>query len=152
MGLRAGAIVMAIRSMPGVPKRFAVNPTSRLHYDHFEQGPLCAYLHLCSEQSVADFAGVLEKAGNPVQPSSQPETRPAATQPAATQSTSQPVEAGAQMFLDAFHMDFPVCTDAGALQSVAVLLRDVDARRPLKVRENVGPLLAPHIAGLAREL
>ena len=49
-------------------------------------------------------------------------------------------------------MDFPVCTDAGALQSVAALFRDVDAGRPLTVREDVGPRLMPHIAALAREL
>jgi len=138
MGLRAGAVVMTIRSLPGLPKRFAVNPTSKLHYDHFEQGPLCAYLHLCSEQSVPDFASTLEKST----------TQPATTRAAMT----QPVEPDRRAFLDAFRMDFPVCTDAGAAQSVAALLRDVDAPRPLTVRENVGPLLTRHIAGLAREL
>jgi hypothetical protein len=127
-GIHAGGVVMAVRSIPGVPSRFAVNPTSQLHYERFAQGPLCAYLHLCSEQSVPDFAGVVEKAATPA---ADPDPR---------------------SFLDAYHMDIPLCTDAGALQSTSSLLRDVDGRRPLTVRENIGPLLAPHIAGLARDL
>jgi hypothetical protein len=144
--VNAGTAVMAIRSLPGLPREFAVNPTSQLHYDHFCQGPLCAYLHLCSEQSVADFANVLENAGKTAGPATQSATQPAA--PATTQSA----DAGPRAFLDSFKMDFPVCTDAGAFQSVAALFRDVDARRPLTVRESVGPRLMPHIVALAREL
>jgi hypothetical protein len=150
----AGAGVMAIRSIPGLPRQFAVNPTSQLHYDHFRQGPLCAYLHLCSEQSVADYANVLETVGKSAGPVTRPATLPAtqaSTRPAAP-ATTQSADAGPRAFLDAFKMDFPVCTDAGALQSVTALFRDVEASRALTVRENVGPRLMPHIAALAREL
>ena len=128
--LSADNVMMGLRSLPFLPKRFAVNPTSRAHYDNFGRGPLSAYLHLCGEQSVRDFAGVLESLGK--------------------QTTRTPDDL--RKFLDAFQMDYPVCKDSGALDSVARLLDDADAARPLAVRDDVGPLLAPHIAALAREL
>src|SRR5438270_13357918 len=53
-GVPSRGLIMAIRSAPLLPKKFAVNPTSRLHYESFSRGPLCAYLHLCSEQSPED--------------------------------------------------------------------------------------------------
>src|SRR4051794_15484814 len=60
-GIRANGVVMALRSLPFLPKDLAVNPTSALHYRRFAMGPLCAYLHLCTEQDVPIFAGVLEE-------------------------------------------------------------------------------------------
>jgi hypothetical protein len=93
-------------------------------------GPLCAYLHLCTEQDVPTFARVLEET--------------VAKQP-------DPALAGRQ-FLDAFHMDEPVVSDAGAVQSAALLFRDVDPQRPLVVRQNIDALMLPHIRDLAREL
>ena len=128
--LRARSLVVAIRSAPFLPRRFAINPTSRAHYDNFGKGPLSAYLHLCSEQSVPEFARVLESVGRREEP-----------------STTE-----LRQFLDAFHMDVPVCTDEGALDSVRSLLHDMDARRPIAIRQNVGPLLVPHIHEIAHQL
>src|SRR5579871_2675243 len=45
----AKRVIIALRSIPMIPKRYAVNPTSRQHYEDFSRGPLSAYLHLCSE-------------------------------------------------------------------------------------------------------
>src|SRR5206468_4301059 len=128
-GLPTGGTIMALRSIPLLPKRFAVNPTSQLHYQNFGRGPLVAYLHLCSEQSVSDVVSVIEKAGR-----------------------TPKAEADLRGVLDSFHMDFPVAHDAGALQSVASLLRETDAGRTFVIRANVGDLLRAQIAALAQEL
>src|SRR5580765_1275525 len=41
-GLSTGGTVMALRSIPLLPKKLAVNPTSQLHYQNFGRGPLVA--------------------------------------------------------------------------------------------------------------
>jgi len=84
---------------------------------------------LCGEQSVRDVVNVIETAGH-----------------------SAGTEADLRAVLDSFKMDFPVAHDAGALQSIASLLRETDAARPFIVRTNVGDLLRPQIAGLARDI
>ena len=84
-----GRVVMAARSVPFLPRRFAVNPTSQSHYDDFDRGPLCAYLHLCNEQSVGDVATVLEQIAR---------------------EKPTPLE-DSRLFLDSFKMDFPVVED-----------------------------------------
>lgn len=124
------SLVVAVRSLPFLPQRFAINSTSRAHYENFSKGPLSAYLHLCGEQSVPEFANVLESAG----------------------AGAEPARADLRRFLDSFHMDGPVCSDDGALESVATLLRDTEPRRPLTVRHNIGPLLVPHIRTIALQL
>ena len=116
----AKTVIIALRSTPMLPKKYAVNPTSRQHYEDFSRGPLSAYLHLCSEQDVPDMVGVFEAAG---------------------QKTGR-TDDDLRHVLGAFKMDFPVATDAGARQSVDDLLRDADAARPFTVRTNIGPLLA----------
>jgi hypothetical protein len=121
----ARSLVLGARSIPGLPKQYAVNDTSFDHYDAFNRGPLSAYLFLCDEQSVPNFVGVLEDVGKRGEP---------------------------RRFLDAFHMEQPVCTDAGAMSSVASLVRDTSAARSFTHRTNVGPLLLPHVAAVAREL
>ncbi|MDB5292985.1 MAG: hypothetical protein JWL69_4226 [Phycisphaerales bacterium] len=118
--------ILAVRSLPLLPKKFAVNPTSRLHYQNFSRGPLCAYLHLCGEQGVPTTIGVVEAIGRH--------------------------EAEPRRLLDSFQMDFPVAKDAGAIQSVASLVHDADASRPFTVRTNVNLLLGPEIAQIADEL
>lgn len=128
--IQTGSVVMALRSIPMLPKRFAVNPTSRSHYDDFGRGRLCAYLHLCGEQSVSDVESVLERA--------------------AIKTDSS--DAGVHEFLDTFKMDFPMVKDRGAMRSAAALIADTDARRPFLIRTNVGPLLRSDIAGVAGEL
>ncbi len=121
-------IVMDLRSLPLLPKKFAVNPTSQAHYTHFSQGPLTAYLHLCGEQSVPDVVGVIERAA------------------------ADPAHDGPAHILDSFKMDFPVATDSGALNSTASLLHDTRASGSFQVRSNIGDLLRPHIAAIALEL
>jgi hypothetical protein len=50
-------------------------------------------------------------------------------------------------------MEQPVCADAGAVSSVALLVRETSAaERPFVLRVNVGPLLLPHVGAVAREL
>ncbi len=51
--IRTGSVVMALRSIPMLPKRFAVNPTSRSHYDDFGRGPLCIiFISAANNQSI----------------------------------------------------------------------------------------------------
>jgi hypothetical protein len=126
----AARVIMAIRSIPGLPKEFAINPTSELHYRNFTRGPLCAYLHLCSEQDLPDYVPLVEALGK----------------------KTAPTAADERAFLDAFKMDFGVTKDAGALQSVSSLERDADASRPFSIRQNIPDLLKPHIDAIAEEL
>ena len=121
----ARSLVLGVRSIPGMPKQYAVNDTSFAHYDAFSRGPLSAYLFLCDEQSVPNFVGALEEVGKRGDP---------------------------RRFLDAFHMDAPVCKDAGAVSSVTALVRDTSADRSFVRRENVGPMLSAHVRSVAREL
>ena len=123
-------LVMTARSLPFAPHRYAINPTSRKHYAKFSSGPLVAYLFLCGEQSVDQFVGILENVSrNP-----------------------QPTQDDLVQFLQAFHMEYPVCQDAGARQSVATLIRDTRSQQPFTVRKDVGILLLPHVHALAVEL
>jgi hypothetical protein len=147
-GVRANDVVMALRSIPGLPKDLAVNPTSELHYRRFAMGPLCAYLHLCTEQDIPTFARVLEEAVT---------KHPAATTPTTTATITQPTViadpiVAARELLESFHMDEPVSADVGAVQSAAALIHDVDPRKPLVIRQNIDALLLPQIRDLAREL
>jgi hypothetical protein len=124
-GIQARSLVLGARSLPGMPKRYAVNDTSFAHYDAFSRGPLSAYLFLCDEQSVPSFVAALEEMGQGGEP---------------------------RRFLDAFHMDAPVCKDVGAVSSVTALVRDTSAGKPFVRRENVGPLLLPHVGAVAQAL
>ena len=128
-GLRTGRIIMALRSTPWLPKKYAVNPTSQMHYQNFGRGPLIAYLHLCGEQSVPDVLGIIESAA----------------------SRSSASDAVLAQVLDSFKMDFPVAKDKGALRSVESLLHDVGSDH-FAIRENIGEPLKPQIAALARTL
>ena len=49
-------------------------------------------------------------------------------------------------------MDFPLAKDDGAARSLEMLVRDVEPGRPFVVRENIAPLLRPHIAAVAAQL
>jgi hypothetical protein len=118
--------ILAVRSLPFLPKKCAVNPTSQLHYQNFSLGPLCAYLHLCSEQDVPTTVGIVEAVGrHDVEP---------------------------RRLLDSFQMDFPVAKDAGAMQSVASLIHDSESSRPFVVRTNINASLGPAIAQIADQL
>src|SRR4051812_41162042 len=46
LNVSASTIVLTVRSAPFIPERFAVNATSKAHYENFSKGPLSAYLHL----------------------------------------------------------------------------------------------------------
>jgi hypothetical protein len=123
-------IVMTARALPFAPHRYAVNPTSQKHYSKFSSGPLVAYLFLCGEQSVDQFVGILENVSR----------------------KPQPTQDDLVQFLQAFHMEYPVCQDAGARQSVATLIRDARSQQPFTVRKDVGTLLLPQVRALAAEL
>jgi hypothetical protein len=123
-------LIIALRSLPLLPSKFAVNQTSRLHYRNFTRGPLCAYLHLCSEQQVAQYVGIFESIGH----------------------RSPPGDSDLRELLNSFQMDFPTCKDAGAMHSAGSLLHDAEAYRTFAIRQNIGPLLLPYIAALSQEL
>lgn len=126
----AKKFIIAIRSIPGLPNSIAVNPTSRQHYENFSRGPLTAYIHLCGEQQMDQFIGIFESIGQ----------RPHLS------------DKDYRELLDSFHMDFPVAHDAGAIQSTGSVLRDSDAYHAFSIRQNIGPLLLPHIAALSQSL
>lgn len=126
----ARRVILALRSAPGLPKEFAVNPTSRLHYERFSRGPLSAYLHLCGEQEVEGWIEAIEPLG----------------------AKSGRTEADVRAWLDQRKMDFPIVKDRGAVQSVIQLLDDTDAAQPFPIRDHVVERLAPDIAAVASEL
>jgi hypothetical protein len=126
----AKRVILALRSIPGLPREYAVNPTSLQHYEDFSKGPLSAYLHLCGEQDVHDMAGIFVEAGR----------------------RTGRGDADLRHVLDGFKMDFPVVYDQGALQSVSDVLRDTDAAAGFKFQENIGPRLLAPIASLAADL
>lgn len=129
LGIASRHVIVALRCLPGLPPSLAINPTSRLHYRDFTRGPLTAYLHLCGEQGVADFAGTIQSMAQ------------------RRQISDDQIRA----FLHSFDMPTPVATDAGAVSSVRAMLSDIGPA-PLTVRTTIGPLLMPHIAAVARRL
>jgi hypothetical protein len=126
----ARRLILAIRSIPGLPKEFAVNPTSRAHYENFSRGPLSAYLHLCREQDVPAYVAAIEPLGR---------------------KTGRTLD-DCRAWLDERKMDFPIARDRGAAQSVATFLDDADAGRAFVVRDGVPELLLPDIAAVATQL
>jgi hypothetical protein len=123
--------IMSLRSIPFLPKRFAISPTSHAHYQSFDRGPLCAYLYLCGEQQVKQWTDILQS-----------ESR----------QLADGDERAPHRFLDWFSVDFPLCKDDGAIDSVRSLINDTGATRGFTIRENVSPLLLPPIAAIARDL
>src|SRR5688572_2719932 len=127
-GVSAARVVMALRSVPGIPKAYSVNPTSGTHYDAFERGPLSAYLHLSSEQGVADGVRMLEELSR------------------AGEVSDERIRA----MLGSFDLEHRPPTDAGAVASVRRLVADVQPSRTLVIRDSVPGRLAPHVATVAR--
>lgn len=122
--------IMAVRSIPGLPPEYAVNPTSLAHYENFSSGPLSAYLFLSDEQNVSGIAGLFERLGREGD-WAQPECR---------------------ALLEGIRMDFPLVKDEGAVESVEALAAEVDPSRTFVVKTVIGPLLRPHIAAIAVDL
>lgn len=124
-GLSAGNLIMAFRSIPGLPEHLAVSDTSAAHYEAFSRGELSAYLHLASEQGVADGIGMVEQLAqrDPL--------------------TDEHIVA----FLAGFKLPVATVTDAGAIAGVRRLLADVDATKPLLVRGDVATSLHSCVEG-----
>ena len=114
-GASGETIVMAFRSLPGLPEYLRVSPTSAAHYRAFGSGDLAAYLHLTGEQGVGDAIVMIEELGR----------REVVT------------DAEAVAFLQGFKLPWPVATDAGAIASVRSLLRDVDGSQTFAIRDDV---------------
>jgi hypothetical protein len=123
-------VVLALRSMPGLSKDWAINDTSYAHYTHFRQGPLSAYMHLTREQGLADTLKMLQYLG----------------------SKSDLSDEDVRDFLKQYKLYYPVASDAGAVASVRSLINDVDPGRPLEVRDGVAERLMRHIAAVAKSL
>ncbi|MGB7156715.1 MAG: hypothetical protein WBD40_01535 [Tepidisphaeraceae bacterium] len=124
-GASAGTVIMAFRSLPGLPAHLAVSETSAAHYDAFSRGEVSAYLHLASEQGIADGVAMVEQLGrrDPL--------------------TDEDVIA----FLAGFKLPVPTVTDAGAIAGVRRLLDDVQPARPLLVRADVATSLRSCVEG-----
>jgi hypothetical protein len=112
---------MAFRSLPGLPDHLAVSDTSAAHYKAFSEGDLSAYLHLSSEQGVADGIAMVEQLGQ-----------------------REPLsDADIVAFLAGFKLPVPTATDAGAVAGVRRMLADVDVtKKPLLVRGDVSTSLS----------
>src|SRR5688572_24418058 len=104
-GISTSNVVMTLRSIPGLPPTLDVDPTSQKHYDSFSNGPLSAYLHLCSEGNTQDVIPLLEELGR----------RPVITE--------QDLE---EFLTKNFQLDHPVVTDEGARRSLRRLIADTD--------------------------
>lgn len=124
-GIPAGTLVMSFRSLPGLPAHLAVSDTSAAHYKAFSQGELSAYLHLSSEQGVADGIAMVELLGG----------------------RKDLTDADIVAFLASFKLPVPTVTDAGAVQGVRRLLADVDASKPFLVRGDVSTSLLSGVKG-----
>jgi hypothetical protein len=123
-------VVLALRSIPGLSKDWAINDTSLAHYTHFREGPLSAYMHLTREQGMTETLKMLQYLG----------------------SKSDLSDEDCRDFLDQYKLYYPVVSDAGAVASVRSLINDVDAGRGFVVRDGVAERLAPHIAAVAKSL
>jgi hypothetical protein len=122
--------VLALRSLPGLSKDWAINDTSLAHYTHFRQGPLSAYMHLTREQGLTDTLKMLEYLG----------------------AKSDLNDDDIRGFLKQYKLYYPVACDTGAVASVRSLINDVDLGRALAVRDAVADRLVPHIAAVAKSL
>src|SRR5687768_9662480 len=122
--------IMAVRSIPGLPPEYAVNPTSRAHYENFSSGPLAAYLYLSDEQNVSGIAELFERLGR----------------------RGTWTEDDCRALLDGIKMDFPLVKDEGAVESVEALAADVHPSQSFAIKSPIGPLLRPHIAAVASDL
>jgi hypothetical protein len=144
MGFSAASWIIAIRSLPRMPKEFAVNETSRAHYQNFAKGPLSAYLHLCTEVELfgKDASGTPDFNNGHL-----PEIEGWFGKSAGTN------DADLHAYLEKQKWDFPVVKDDGAVESLRAMLQDVDISRRLKVRAmHINDALRPHIQRLAAEL
>jgi hypothetical protein len=125
-GLSAGTLIMAFRSLPGLPDYLAVSDTSAAHYKAFSEGDLSAYLHLSSEQGAADGIAMIEQLGRP----------------------KDLTDADLVAFLAGFKLPVPTVTDAGAVAGVRRLLADVDvSAKPFLVRGDVSTSLLSGVEG-----
>jgi len=129
-GIAAADLMMAVRSIPGLPERYAAAPTSRKHYDNFSGGPLSAYLHLMGEQHIEWVVESMEGMA----------------------AVSVLSDEDIRTFLGAFAVEPPVVRDDGAVASVRRLLADIRPEQPLKVRREPQSLIGPAIAALADRL
>lgn len=138
MGLPSSSWIMWIRSLPLVPKEFAVNDTSRLHYENFSRGPLSAYMHLCTEvdlrtpDGTGGYLGEFEaKFGR----------------------SAGVASAEAEAWLKGLKWDYPVVADAGAVQSLRSVIADAEPFSPFTFRgRHLDDALRPHIATIAAGL
>jgi hypothetical protein len=148
LGLTASDWIIWIRSLPIMPKNFALNDTSRAHYFNFSQGPLSAYLFLCYEQDLADengygyFLAEMEQLCVDGVPSDDP-----------NDARHQRVVAWLR---DKMKVDgITVAHDTGAVRSLALLLRETypTPHNPYKVRpRHADKLLRKHAMAIAQDL
>jgi hypothetical protein len=122
--------ILWLRSIPGLPDDLKINDTSLAHYTSFAKGPLSAYMRLTGEQGMADTLKMLRDLA----------------------SREKISDADVREFLSQYKMPRPIIADAGAVESVRSLCNDVDPTRTFVVQKDVGALLIPHIATVAKQL
>jgi hypothetical protein len=131
-GISAGHVIMAFRSIPGLPDDLEISDTSAAHYEAFSRGQLSAYLHLAGEQGFAEGINLVEALGR------------------RSPLADEEVEA----FLAGFKLPVPTVRDAGAVVGVRRMLADADAAKPFIVRVDVAALLrsqaGEHLAQMTR--
>lgn len=127
-GVRAGRALYTLRRIPGLPQRLAANDHLALHYQHFGEGPLSAYLHLTAQQGVKDATGMLMELTK----------RPSIS------------DEDARAFLRSFDVWPAVVTDAGAVASVRKLIADVNPAAGFAIRGPVDRALGTYLREIAR--
>jgi len=138
MGFRSASWILWIRSLPFMPAEFAVNDTSRAHYENFSKGPLSAYLHLCTEVELLNPDGTGGYLG-------EFESR--------FGKSAQPTDAEVRQWLESLKWDYKVVSDAGAVQSLQLAITDVEPYKPFAHRvRHIDGLLKPHIRDIAAGL
>lgn len=128
LGINAGKVLYNVRRLPGFPKRYAAKESLVLHYAHFSEGPLSAYLHLTGAQGVHDGVSMVEEMGR--------------------QGTVSDEEA--REFLKSFDVWPAISVDDGALASVRKLVADTWTEKGFAIRSPVVERLRPHIEAIAR--
>lgn len=131
IGAPADRAVMAFRSLPGLPPSLAASEGSTEHYRDFALGPLSAYLHLIGEQGLTDALPTIDQLGTKENIS----------------------DDNIRAFLQTFKLrDNTIAMDSGAIAGVRAMLTDIDVRNPLMIREDPRPMLAGHIATIAKSI
>ena len=129
LGIPARIVIHTLRRIPGLPERLAATDRLALHYEHFSQGPLSAYLHLAAQQGVQTTTGMIQTMWS----------GPAIS------------DDDIRTFLQSFDVWPAVVTDHGALASTRKLLADMGTTPTFSIIRPIDQLVRPYIDAMATE-